>query len=254
MGWQKRSSGRRYDSSSGHAFIIGGRKKGIIGMVIYSKACRKCDSTENKGEEAEEHECPKKFEGSSKSMEASAILKMVEDAYYNRFFIIDLIVSDDDSTMRAVLKNPIIGVRGQVLKTSKGKLDVQTTEPSFIADPSHRNKVVAKHIFYIVNDSKAQRCGCTIADALRLRKYWGYIIKRNMEKTIDELSASSKVPLEHMFNCHGNFSPEWCFKARASAEGKTYKDKDDEFRCKQNNNQLYNILKKIFYRFKQTKF
>ena len=44
MGWQKRSSGRRYDSSSGHAFIIGGRKKGIIGMVVYSKAFRKCDS------------------------------------------------------------------------------------------------------------------------------------------------------------------------------------------------------------------
>ena len=44
MGWQKRSSVRRYDSSSGHAFIIGGRSKGIIGMVLYSKACQKCDS------------------------------------------------------------------------------------------------------------------------------------------------------------------------------------------------------------------
>ena len=38
MGWQKRSSGRRYDSSSGHAFIIGASSKGIIGMVLYSKA------------------------------------------------------------------------------------------------------------------------------------------------------------------------------------------------------------------------
>ena len=44
MGWQKRSSGRRYDSYSGHAFIIGGRSKGVIGMVVYSKACRKCDA------------------------------------------------------------------------------------------------------------------------------------------------------------------------------------------------------------------
>ena len=35
---------------------------------------------------------------SQKSMEASAILKMVDDAFYNRFFIIDLIVRDDDST------------------------------------------------------------------------------------------------------------------------------------------------------------
>ena len=179
MGWQKRSSGRRYDSSSEHAFIIGGRRKGIIGMVLYSKACRKCDSAEKKGEEAGEHECPKNFEGSSKSMEASTILKMVEDAYYNRFFIIDVIVSNDYSTVQDVLKHPIIGVRGQVLKTSKGKLDVQIPEPSFLADTSHHIKVVANHIFYIVNDGKAQRCGCTRADALRLKKYWGYMSKNN---------------------------------------------------------------------------
>ena len=39
-------------------------------MVLYSKACKKCDSAEKKGEEAEEHECSKNFEGSSKSMES----------------------------------------------------------------------------------------------------------------------------------------------------------------------------------------
>ena len=44
MGWQKRSSGRRYDSSRGHAFIIGARRKGIIRMVFYSKACCKFDA------------------------------------------------------------------------------------------------------------------------------------------------------------------------------------------------------------------
>ena len=45
----------------------------------------------------EEHECPKNFDGRSKIMEASAILKMVEDAFYDRLFFIDVIVSDDDS-------------------------------------------------------------------------------------------------------------------------------------------------------------
>ena len=56
-------------------------------------------------------------------MEDSAILKMVYNALYNRFFIIDAIVSDDDTTMRSVLMHPSIGVRGQVLKTSKGKIE-----------------------------------------------------------------------------------------------------------------------------------
>ena len=56
-------------------------------------------------------------------MEASTILKMVEDAFYNHFFIIDVIVSDDNGTMRAVVNHPLICVRGQVLKTPKGNLD-----------------------------------------------------------------------------------------------------------------------------------
>ena len=99
MGWQKRSSGRRYDSSRRHAFIIVAMSKGIIIMVLYSKVCWKCDAAEKRREELEEHECPKNFEGSSKSMEASAILKMVEHAFYNRFFIIDVIVSNYDIMM-----------------------------------------------------------------------------------------------------------------------------------------------------------
>ena len=76
-------------------------------------------------------------------MEASAILKMVDDAFYNKFFIVDVIVSDDDSTMRAAIKHPSIGVRGQVLKISKGKLDEEIPEPSFLSDPSHCVKFVA---------------------------------------------------------------------------------------------------------------
>ena len=96
MGWNKRSSGRIYDSSSRHASIIGGRGKGVFGMVIYSKAYQKCDATEKRGEESEEHECPKNSKGSSKNMEASIIMNMVEDALYNCFFIIDVIVIEDE--------------------------------------------------------------------------------------------------------------------------------------------------------------
>ena len=84
-------------------------------MVLYSKACRKCDAAEKIGEESEEHECPKNFEGSSKIMDSSAILKLVYDAFCNRFFIIDFIVRNNDSTMRAVLNHTSKGSRGQVL-------------------------------------------------------------------------------------------------------------------------------------------
>ena len=36
MGWQKRSSGRRYESSIGNTFIIGGISKGIFGYSCSS--------------------------------------------------------------------------------------------------------------------------------------------------------------------------------------------------------------------------
>ena len=39
-------------------------------------------------------------------MEAGAILTMVEDAFHHHCFIIDVIISNDDITMQAVLKNP----------------------------------------------------------------------------------------------------------------------------------------------------
>ena len=110
-------------------------------------------------------------------MEAYAILNMVEDKLYNHFFIIDVIVSTDDRKMRDVLKHPSKGAQGQVLKSSKGKLDEEIPEPSFLADPSQCMKVVAKHIFSISNESRDQQCGCTKAYALRIKKYWGYMIK-----------------------------------------------------------------------------
>ena len=112
-------------------------------------------------------------------MEAYAIFQMVEDTFYNHFFIIDVIVSNDDSIIQAVLNHQPIDFLGQVQKSSKGKLDEEIPDPSFLADPSHHVKVVAKHIFSIVNESRAQRCGCTKSDAFRLKKDWGYMIKNN---------------------------------------------------------------------------
>ena len=135
-------------------------------------------------------------------MEASAILKMVEDAFYNFFFIIDVIVSDNDSTMLAVLKHPYKGSRGQVLKSLKGKLHTEIPEPSFLADPSHCVKVVAKHIFSIVNESRDLQCGCTKVDALRIKKDWGYMIKNN--KKLMSSSAMMTARYELCSSIHTN--------------------------------------------------
>ena len=63
------------------------------------------------------------------------------------------------------------------------------------------------------------------------------------------MSEASKVPLEKMFNSHENFSAECCFNTRASEEGKTYNETDNGLCCKQNHNQLYNLLKMTIFPF-----
>ena len=70
------------------------------------------------------------------------------------------------------------------------------------------------------------------------QKRLGVHDKNNREKTIEDFSEASKVPPEHVFNSYDNFSAEWCFNTRAPEEGKTYNETDDEFCCKQNDNQL----------------
>ena len=42
MAWQKRGSGNRYDSLSGHAIMIGCRTKKVIGIIVYAMKCTKC--------------------------------------------------------------------------------------------------------------------------------------------------------------------------------------------------------------------
>ena len=79
------------------------------------------------------------------------------------------------------------------------------------------------------------------------------MIKNNREKTIEELSEASKVPLEHMLNSNANCSAEWFFKKRSSEVGKACNYKDYEFCCKQNCNQLYNLLNKTLLLFQTYK-
>ena len=80
MGWQKRSSGHRYDSMSGHGLIIGEHTQKVLGYTVKIKDCRTC----NKYKTAEDipiQICPKNHQGSSKSMEVDGILELVTEAW-----------------------------------------------------------------------------------------------------------------------------------------------------------------------------
>ena len=56
-------------------------------------------------------------------MESDSIMNIVEDKLRGLFFIIDDVVNDNSIIKRSVPKHSSIFTCGQVLKSSKGKLD-----------------------------------------------------------------------------------------------------------------------------------
>ena len=179
MGWSKRSSGHRYDSLSGHAFMCGCRSGIIVSAIITAKECRLCSYYEAQSKEPPSHDYPRNYSTSSKAMESDAALSLYETIFYDSKKKIALrrVVSDDDSTMRALLKRSG--------NHKRGKLNPEIPDPSWLADPFHRTKVVAKYIFALAALPKSKST-CTKFDAVRSKTYFGYMIKTNRDDTISE--------------------------------------------------------------------
>ena len=79
MGWNKRSTGTRYDSTSGHGVAIGQLTKKIVGLILFSKKCSVCDSQNNRGKSQNEipkYKCVKNHDGTSKAMESRGIYNL----------------------------------------------------------------------------------------------------------------------------------------------------------------------------------
>ena len=139
MAWTTKGCGKAYNSNCGYSRVIEGNTGLVILSVVYQQKCRTCDTWEQKGKPACPHTCVKNYTGFSKGMESAAIVEMATQAP-QKGFVIAIVVSSNDSTMRAQMTqagpdNP------------KGKLTPWIFAPSFLADPSHRNKVVSSIFF-----------------------------------------------------------------------------------------------------------
>ena len=219
MGWSKRSSGRTYDSISGHAFFVGGHSRKIVSCKVTSKQCSTCQAAEGKGISPIDHECPKNHEGSSKSMEADGALHLVkeldkrgkDDCGVSKLFV-EAFVTDDDSSIRAILSHD-----KSKKKNGKGKLPEHIPEPKWLADPSHRTRVVARVIFALATVSNKQS-ECQMIDAHRFKKYYGYMLKQCKNLTLEEISVRSKAVLYHLFNDHDYCDDSWCVHLRTDSE------------------------------------
>ena len=109
-------------------------------------------------------------------------------------------MTDDDSTLRDHCSSAENG----------GKLRPGMGQPKFLADPTHRTKVMSRPIFNLVQGTKNPD-EIKMIDALRLKKYISCYILQNRNGDFDKFVANAKAPVEHLFDNHEFCDESWCY-------------------------------------------
>ena len=267
MGWNKRSLGNKYDSVSGHGFILGGITKKVLNHKCISKQCSKCCIAKKKNTPPPEHECPRNHEGSSKSMEVEAIYRMTIESFRHHNYHLHTIIADDDTTMKSNLRHSyqdLIEARKMLLedwprtrsgakKSDNGRLPLDVPVPRFLADFNHRVKTVGKSVYALATLPKKDS---TVSKPLaeRIKTYWGTMLKQirylKFEEERETIMKRVSAPIEHIFNNHLNCDEKWCYVLKAQKEGKQYiPEKNRPMYDKVKEEKMYNQLKSAVERF-----
>ena len=104
MGWQRRGSGRTYNSMCGHGSLMGQETKQIIDYGYRCKSCRCCKIATREKREPNSHDCRKNWTGSSKAMEASVAVEVMNHTCSPESKV-QTIIMDDDTTTLSHLRN-----------------------------------------------------------------------------------------------------------------------------------------------------
>ena len=117
-----------------------------------------------------QHKCNANHDGYSDSMESTLCRLMLEEVTEKADARVSVgtLITDDDGTLRSHCS----------LLEHEGKLKEGVPEPTFLADPSHRVKVMLKPIFAMVTSTKNPD-EVKHVEALRLRKYTSCYITRH---------------------------------------------------------------------------
>ena len=287
MGWQQKGSGRKRNSKSGHAFVVGMKSRKIIAKSLCSKACGFCKSwyTRHPADEIPpQHECFINHDGSSGSMEPKAVLEMYE-WLYNQHVIVKRFVADDDSSIKAKLKwsnadhklnhntttaPKIINSKGNlVIRPDHGRVPRHMPEPGFVADPNHRRKTLASVLYALATMGKTPpeeqkskvkkpwNMTMTKMDCRRLSKNFAFMARtlQHTESDAAKLNAGKAV-IEHHFDNH-QYCGGWCRRKiqleKEAVGDTTNKKKEDKkkkfYRDKTKDAKLYDKLQSLMARF-----
>ena len=265
MGWQGRSAGMSYNSLSGDAVYVGALSRKIIAWYVCSKHCSFCKGwlrSKKKDQPIPVHKCRKNWEGSSGAMEPIALLEMFKMLFEAYNVVVDFIITDDDSSIKAKMKwsnadhmenhgldtpPTIVNSRGNVVvRPDKGELPKLMPEPSFLADPNHRKKTWKNSLYSLEKLTVANKKTMTKLDVLRLGTNFAFMVRTLPGKTDEEMLTASKAIIEHHFDNH-EFCGEWCNRKKQTGEER--KKKKKFYRSKVKDIELYKELQVRVKRF-----
>ncbi|CAG2200542.1 unnamed protein product [Mytilus edulis] len=196
--WQRRGSGRSYDSLTGK----------VINYKWRSKACRICQRAETSGNIPRVHKCNKNFTGSAKAMEPDMVVDMVKESR-SKGANITAIIGDEDTTTIARLR---------------AKVDPTIVK---LSDSNHMKKPIRNRLYELKNKHS------TLSPKVisYIMKCFNYLIaqgKGQPKKIEENLHALSK----HPFGDHSSCSTDWCrfiadpsIKYKSLPYGKPLQDK-----------------------------
>jgi hypothetical protein len=123
-----------------------------------------------------------------------------------------------DKPMAPITKGPNKG-KLQPRPNNRGRLSGHIPEPSFVADPNHRKKVMTGELHERLKKPVAQRETLNKNDVTRLGKNFGYMV-RNLQDIADDddkMIAAGATVLDHHFDEHDNCGP-WCHRRRLTQQ------------------------------------
>ncbi|XP_052682531.1 uncharacterized protein LOC128163085 isoform X2 [Crassostrea angulata] len=216
--FQKRGSGRCYNSLSGAASLIGLKTGKVVGFSSRLKRCRKCMVAKKSNRTPIKHKCRKNWVGSAKAMEPDMIVEMLQHAKSSDAPVATLIGDDDCTAFK------------------RAREEVNSTIEK-VSDKNHMKKNLSNKLYKLKTKYPKELSVKTINALL---KSFSYMIAQNTGN-IYAIKENLESVVLHQFGEHDDCG-NWCsFKGNP-----TGKHKNLPWGLDLSNNSLKNDLMSIF--------
>lgn len=216
--FQKRGSGRCYNSLSGAASLIGLKTGKVVGFSSRFKRCRKCMVARKSNRTPIKHKCRKNWVGSAKAMEPDMIVEMLQHAKSSDAPVATLIGDDDCTAFK------------------RAREEVNSTIEK-VSDKNHMKKNLSNKLYKLKTKYPKELSVKTINALL---KSFSYMIAQNTGN-IYAIKENLESVVLHQFGEHDDCG-NWCsFKGNP-----TGKHKNLPWGLDLSNNSLKNDLMSIF--------